>query len=56
MIGVCLWNQAKRLILEFKKQTEPLLPSDLRVTWEVLAQLPQPSMAFYNCGELSGAR
>ncbi|KAI8583029.1 hypothetical protein K450DRAFT_225974 [Umbelopsis ramanniana AG] len=40
---------------EFKKQTEPLLPSDLRATWEVLAQLPQPSMAFYNCGELSGA-
>ncbi|KAH8551098.1 ATP adenylyltransferase-domain-containing protein [Umbelopsis sp. PMI_123] len=40
---------------EFKKQTDPLLPTDLRATWEVLSQLPQPSIAFYNCGELSGA-
>ncbi|GAB5593016.1 bifunctional AP-4-A phosphorylase/ADP sulfurylase [Umbelopsis nana] len=40
---------------EFKKQTDPLLPSDLRATWEILSQLPQPALAFYNCGELSGA-
>ncbi|KAM3583055.1 bifunctional AP-4-A phosphorylase/ADP sulfurylase [Umbelopsis sp. WA50703] len=40
---------------EFKKQSEPLLPGDLRVTWEVLNQLSQPAMAFYNCGDVSGA-
>jgi ATP adenylyltransferase/5',5'''-P-1,P-4-tetraphosphate phosphorylase II len=42
--------------IEFKKQTDPLLPSDLRATWEILSQLSQPALAFYNCGELSGAR
>jgi ATP adenylyltransferase len=44
--------------LEFKKQTEPLLPNDLYESFKVLKEFGpyQPAVAFYNCGELSGAR
>ncbi|KAL0082957.1 ATP adenylyltransferase [Phycomyces blakesleeanus] len=42
---------------EFRKQTEPLFPTDLYETWVALttAYGKTPAVAFYNCGPNSGA-
>ncbi|KAI7901684.1 ATP adenylyltransferase-domain-containing protein [Cokeromyces recurvatus] len=42
---------------EFKKQSEPLMPNDLYESFKVLKDFgsSQPALAFYNCGEESGA-
>ncbi|KAI9486711.1 MAG: ATP adenylyltransferase-domain-containing protein [Benjaminiella poitrasii] len=42
---------------EFKKQSAPLLPNDLYETFKVLKDFgaSHPALAFYNCGEQSGA-
>ncbi|CAG8487541.1 10639_t:CDS:2 [Racocetra fulgida] len=42
---------------DFEKQTDPLNPEDLESIWHFMMQIKsQPSLAFFNCGELSGAR
>lgn len=42
---------------EFKKQSEPLLPNDMYEAFKLIKDFgtSQPSLAFYNCGEESGA-
>ncbi|CAG8470959.1 6459_t:CDS:2 [Paraglomus occultum] len=40
---------------EFRLQTEPLYPKDLAAIWYCMSHLSTPSLAFYNCGEMSGA-
>ncbi|KAI9358808.1 hypothetical protein BD770DRAFT_296713, partial [Pilaira anomala] len=42
---------------EFKKQSEPPMPNDLYETFKILKDLgsSQPSLAFFNCGDNSGA-
>ncbi|CAG8680533.1 5810_t:CDS:2 [Dentiscutata erythropus] len=41
---------------EFEKQTDPLNPEDLECVWYCIMQIKsRPSLAFFNCGELSGA-
>jgi len=43
--------------LEFEKQTDPLHQEDLTAMWYCMMQIKsQQTIAFYNCGELSGAR
>ncbi|KAG9295778.1 hypothetical protein G9A89_009007 [Geosiphon pyriformis] len=41
---------------EFEKQTDPLFPRDLGAVWHYMMQIQnKKSIAFYNCGEASGA-
>ncbi|CAG8479062.1 5827_t:CDS:2 [Cetraspora pellucida] len=41
---------------DFEKQTDPLNPEDLESIWYCMMQIKsQPTVAFFNCGELSGA-
>ncbi|RUS21215.1 ATP adenylyltransferase [Jimgerdemannia flammicorona] len=40
---------------EFQKQTSPLLPADLTAAWHCMSRAAKPTLAFYNCGEMSGA-
>ncbi|KAI9008460.1 HIT-like domain-containing protein [Phycomyces nitens] len=41
---------------EFRKQTEPLFPTDLYETWVAMTTAyDKPAVAFYNCGPNSGA-
>lgn len=41
---------------EFVEQEEPLTREDIAATWQVVQSMPGPGgMAFFNCGNLSGA-
>lgn len=47
-----------KLLIEFKKQTEPPFPTDIYEAFKVMKDFgySQPTLAFYNCGNQSGAR
>ena len=40
---------------EFRAQEEPLSASDFEACWEVLCCMPDGGLAYFNCGENSGA-
>ncbi|CAG8458593.1 8568_t:CDS:2 [Scutellospora calospora] len=41
---------------DFEKQTDPLNPEDLESVWYCMMHIKsRPSLAFYNCGDVSGA-
>ena len=49
----------KVLIVEFESQASDLSEDDVQKTWECLAEMEKENgrwLAFYNCGEFSGAR
>ena len=49
----------KGLIVEFESQASDLSEEDVQKTWECLAEMEKENgrwLAFYNCGEFSGAR
>ena len=46
-------------MVEFESQADDLSLEDIWVTWECLMKMQQDNerwLAFYNCGEASGAR
>lgn len=54
----CRGGRLNPWYLEYKKQTEPILPDELYETFKTIKDFgsSQPTLVFYNCGPNSGAR